>query len=122
MTITPESKSTRHVHRTTRAPRPLPVWLQVGVTVLLLAQGVQTAVHWSHAATSQASVPHPPPERIAYYYQPDHLRASGNMSPAFQYANSSFYAHAPSAVSVMPVRAYDATPGRWLDRDPLPAK
>ena len=107
--------------------------MQMGVVVLLLAQGVQTAAHWYFASAAPST---PPQAQFEYYYQPDNLRAaapqertaydpyarySGNMQPAFQYANSSFYAHASSAMSVTPMRAYAPSTGRWVERDPLPA-
>ncbi len=115
------------------------------MVVLLLVQGVQTAAHWYHDATSQVSsvtATQASPEtaslsRFEYVYQPDRLssaapqarnaydpygRAAANMQSSFQYANSSFYTHAPSAVSVTPMRAYAPSTGRWVERDPLPAK
>jgi len=108
----------------THAPRPLPSWLQVGVVLLLLWNGLQTITHRNEpsltANTDQAAPSTTPVARFAYSYNPDRTIATGNMQPAFQYAG--YYAHAPSTVNVTPVRTYDPTPGRWLDRDPLPAK
>jgi hypothetical protein len=101
----------------------MPVWLQVGVVLLLLWNGLQMIVHHPEPSVPANTVqvaPSAPQERIAYYYQPDHLHASGNMQSSFQYAG--YYAHAPSAMSVTPVHAYDATAGRWVARDPFPAK
>jgi len=135
MTTATKSNPTRNARQRPHAPRPLPGWLQVGVVVLLLVQGVQTAAHWYSANAAPSNPPSTELARFEYVYQPDRLntaapqarnaydpygRASGNLSPAFQY--SAYYAHAPGAVNVTPVRAYDPTPGRWLDRDPLPAK
>jgi hypothetical protein len=113
----------------------MPVWLQVGVVVLLLVQGVQAAAHWYSVNTASSNPPSTELSRFEYFYQPDRLhsatpqernaydpygRASGNLSSAFQY--SAYYAHASGAVTVTPVHAYAPTTGRWVDRDPLPAK
>jgi hypothetical protein len=90
--------------------------MQVGVVALVLVQGGQTAAHWYFASAAPSTVP-----QARYDYDP-YGRVAANMQPAFQYANSSFYAHASSAVSLMSVHAYDPTPGRWVERDPLPGK
>jgi hypothetical protein len=113
MTAAVDSTPARNARPRARAPRPLPVWLQVGVVVLVLAQGVQTVFHWSHDHATQAAP-------LARFDYDPYGRTAENMQPTFQYAG--YYAHAPGAMSVMPVRAYDATPGRWVERDPLPAK
>ncbi len=55
MTTAPDLNRIHHSRPTAHTPRPLPVWLQVGIVVLVLVQGVQTAAHWYHAATSQVS-------------------------------------------------------------------
>jgi hypothetical protein len=148
MTATVDSNPTCNARQMAHAPRPLPMWMQVGVVVLLLAQGVQTAIHWSydHArpASSVAATQNTSLSRFEYTYQPDRLvsaaqtspstvpqtrydynpygsvRVSGNMQSSFQYSGS--FAHAPSAVKVTPMKAYDVSPGRWVERDPLPAK
>ncbi len=120
MTTTTESKPTRHARPRPHVPRPLPVWLQVGVVLLLLVNGVQAAFHvYSGQGSRVAQTPPSTAPQLRYDYNP-YGRASGNLSPAFQYAAT--YAHAPSAMSVTPMRAYAASTGRWVDRDPLPAK
>ncbi len=140
MTTAPELKPVHHARRrTVHAPRPLPVWLQVGAVLLLLWNGLQAIVHYNEpslAANTDQAVPSAPQSRFEYFYQPDRLHSatsqvrtaydpyarynSGNMQPTFQY--SGYYAHAPSAMSVTPMRAYAASTGRWVERDPLPAK
>jgi hypothetical protein len=147
MTTAPESTSTHHAARrqTAHTPRPLPAWLQVGVVVLLLVNGVQTALHLYSGQGSRVAQTPPPSStdqlsRFEYTYTPDRLvsaaqttpstpqervaydpyRATANLSPAFQYAG--YYAHAPGAMNVTPMRAYAPTTGRWVERDPLPAK
>jgi hypothetical protein len=144
MITAPESKSisTRlcRARKTLHTPRPLPVWMQVGVMALLLVNGVQTALHFYNSQGSRvAQTPSPSSTQklsgFEYYYEPERLhtaapqarnaydpyaRYNGNMQPTFQYAG--YYAHAPSAASVMPVRAYAPSTGRWTERDPLPAK
>jgi hypothetical protein len=121
----------------------LPGWLQAGVVVLLLVNGVQTAFHvYSSQASGVPQIPPPSsPQKLSgfeYTYQPDRLvsaaqtpsstapqarydynpygsvRVSGNMQPTFQY--SGYFAHAPSAGSVTPMRAYDVSVGRWTER------
>jgi len=132
MTTAPELKSSRNARQKLHMPRPLPAWLQVGVVVLLLAQGVQTAAHWyfASAAPSKTDL-----SRFEYVYQPDRLssatpqernaydpyaRYSGNMQPSFlRYAG--YYAHAGS-VQATSMRAYAPSLGRWTERDLLPAK
>lgn len=123
--------------------------MQVGVVVLLLVNGVQTAFHVYSSQASRVAQTPPPSSReqlsgFEYSYQPDRLvstaqttpssapqarydydpyggpRATGNMQPTFQYAAT--YAHAPSAMSVTPMHAYAPSTGRWVERDPLPAK
>jgi len=120
----------------------MPVWLQVGAVLLLLWNGLQMIVHRSEsslAANTAQAAPSAPQTRFEYYYQPDRLSSaapqertaydpygavramsSGSQLATFQY--SAYYAHAPGAMSVMPVHAYAPSTGRWLDRDPLPAK
>jgi len=124
MTTASNANPPRHARRTAHVPRPLPVWLQVGVVLLLLWNGLQAIIHHNEppltANADQAAPSTTPAARFDYYYTPDRTIATGNMQPTFQYAG--YYAHAPSAVNVTPVRAYDPTPGRWVDRDPLPAK
>ena len=142
MTAAPELKPARHARRTTHAPRPLPVWLQVGVVLLLLWNGLQAITHRhepSLAANADQAASSAPQSRFEYFYQPDRLHSatpqernaydpygavramsSGRQLATFQYAG--YYAHAPGAVSVMPVHAYAPTTGRWVERDPLPAK
>jgi RHS repeat-associated protein len=120
MTVATESIPTRHARRAAHAPRPLPGWLQVGVVLLLLWNGLQMITHRNEpslAANTDQTAPSSPQARFAYTYQPDDLRATGNMQPAFQYAG--YYAHASSAMIVTPVHAYDPSDGRWLSRDPL---
>ena len=119
------------------------IWLPIaaGVVVLLLAQGVQTALHFYNSQVAQTP-PASSTEKLSgfeYYYQPDRLStaapqertaydpygavramSSGSQLATFQYAG--YYAHAPGAVSVMPIHAYAPSIGRWVDRDPLPAK
>ena len=141
MTAAPESISTHHARRTAHAPRPLPVWLQVGVVVLLLVQGVQTAIHFYSSQVAQTP-PASSTEKLSgftYYYEPDRLHtaapqernaydpygavramSSGSQLATFQYAG--YYAHAPGAVSVTLMKAYAPSTGRWTERDPLPAK
>jgi hypothetical protein len=140
MIAAPELKPVHRARRTARAPRPLPVWLQVGVVVLLLAQGVQTAFHvYSSQVSSTTATQASPETRFEYYYQPDRLpsaapqertaydpygavraMSSGSQLATFQYAG--YYAHAPGTVSLTPIHAYAPSTGRWVDRDPLPAK
>jgi len=93
----------------------------------------------SLAANSAQDAPSTAPQaQYEYYYQPDRLHSapqernaydpygavramsSGSQLATFQYAG--YYAHAPGAVSVMPIHAYAPTTGRWVERDPLPAK
>jgi hypothetical protein len=73
---------------TVRAPRPLPGWLQAGVVVLLLAQGVLTAVHWSQAhasaTRSMAAIQDTSLAQFEYTYQPDNLRVQGAAQTASQ--------------------------------------
>jgi len=141
MIAAPELKTTRYARRTVRAPRPMPVWLQVGVVVLLLVQGVQTALHFYSSQVAQTP-PASSTEKLSgftYYYEPDRLHSatpqertaydpygavramsSGSQLATFQYAG--YYAHAPGTVSLTPIHAYAPTAGRWIERDPLPAK
>jgi hypothetical protein len=124
MTIAPELKPIHRARQRPHAPQPLPVWMQVGVVVLLLVQGVQTAAHWYFASAAPSTTDL---SRFEYVYQPDRFntaapqarnaydpygRASGNLSPAFQYAG--YYAHAPGTLTVTPVHAYAPTTGRWV--------
>ena len=120
----------------------MPVWLQAGVVLLLLWNGLQAIVHLNEpslAANTAQAASSAPQSRFEYFYQPDRLHSatpqernaydpygavramsSGRQLATFQYAG--YYAHAPGAVSVMPVHAYAPTTGRWVERDPLPAK
>jgi hypothetical protein len=107
MTTAPELKPTHHARRRiAHTPRPLPAWLQVGVVVLLLVNGVQTALHLYSSQGNRVTQTPPPSSteklsRFEYVYQPDRLntaapqernaydpyaRFSGNMQPSFQYA------------------------------------
>jgi len=77
MTAAPDRKRIHSSRKTAYTPRPLPVWLQVGVVVLLLAQGVQTAIHFYNSQAAQTA-PASSPEKLSgfeYVYQPDHLSA-----------------------------------------------
>jgi RHS repeat-associated protein len=117
------------------------MWMQIGVVALLLVNGVQTALHFYSSRVAQTAPASSPQNlsRFEYTYQPDRLisaapqarnaydpygtvraLSSGSQLATFQY--SGYFAHAPSAVSVMPMRAYDVSAGRWTERDPLPAK
>jgi hypothetical protein len=113
----------------------MPAWLQVGMVLLLLVQGVQTAAHWYSANAAPSDPPSTDLSRFEYTYTPDRLssaapqarnaydpyaRYSANLQPTFQYAG--YYAHATGALSVTRMTAYAPTAGRWVDRDPLPAK
>ena len=116
MTTAPESKPTRKIRTAARAPRPLPGWMQVGVVLLLLVQGVQTALHFynSRVAQTPSASSTQKLSGFTYYYRPDRLNTaapqartaydpyarynSGNMQPSFQYAST--YFHTPSAVSL----------------------
>ena len=98
----------------------MPVWLQVGAVLLLLWNGLQAIVHHngpSAAVTADQSALSTPQAR--YDYDP-YGRATANLQPTFQYAG--YYAHAPSTISVTPMHAYEPSMGRWVERDPLPAK
>lgn len=143
MTAAPESIPTRHARRMAHAPRPMPVWLQVGVVLLLLWNGLQAIVHLNGpsltANTDQAAPSTAPQAQFEYFYQPDRLHSappqernaydpygavramsSGSQLATFQYAG--YYAHAPGTMTATVVHAQDATLGRWVERDPLPAK
>jgi hypothetical protein len=57
----------------------LPVWLQAGVVLLLLWNGLQTIIHRyepSLAANTDQTAPSTTQARFAYTYQPDDLRAT----------------------------------------------
>jgi hypothetical protein len=87
MTTAPESKSTRHARRTAHTPRPLPAWLQVGVVVLLLVNGVQTALHIYSGQGSRVAQTPPPSSReqlsgFEYSYQPDRLVSTAQTTPS----------------------------------------
>jgi hypothetical protein len=100
----------------------LPGWLQAGVLLLLLWNGLQAIIHHngsSSTATANQTAPSTT-ARVDYYYTPDRLNTTGNMQPTFQYAG--YYAHAASAMKVMPMKAQDVSAGRWVERDPFPAK
>jgi hypothetical protein len=109
----------------------LPGWLQAVVLLLFISQGLQTpsprnGPSFSANADQTSRLPdieNPQSttqlSRFAYTYNPAGTIAAESKQPMFQYAN--YYAHAPGTVNVTPVRAYDPTPGRWVDRDPLPA-
>jgi hypothetical protein len=144
MTAALKLNPTRNARPTARAPRPLPVWLQAGVLVLLLVQGVQTAVHFysgqgSRVAQTPSALSTEQPSGFTYYYEPERLHSaapqsrtaydpygtvralsSGSQLATFQYAG--YYAHAPGTISVTPMHAYAPSMGRWVDRDPLSAK
>ncbi len=120
MTVAPQSVPTRHARRMMHTPRPLPIWLQVGAVLLLLWNGLQMIVHHngpSLAASTAQAAPSAPQAR--YDYDP-YGRATANLQPTFQYAG--YYAHAPGTISVTPMHAYAPSTGRWVERDPLPAK
>jgi hypothetical protein len=123
MTTAPESKSisTHHARRRTApAPRPLPVWLQVGAVLLLLWNGLQAIIqHHGPSTTVTVNQSAPSTPQARYDYDP-YGRTTANLQPTFQYAG--YYAHGSGAVSVMPVHAYAPSTGRWVERDPLPAK
>jgi hypothetical protein len=75
MTVAPELTPARNAHQKPHTPRPLPGWLQVGVVVLLLVQGVQTALHFYSGQVAQTPSASNA-ERLSgfeYYYQPDRL-------------------------------------------------
>jgi len=113
-------KPTQQTCPRAHTPRPLPGWLQIGVVLLLLWNGLQAIVHHSGpslAANTDQAAQNVPQAR--YDYNP-YGRATGNMQPTFQYAG--YYAHAPGTVSVTPMHAYAPSTGRWVERDPLPAK
>jgi hypothetical protein len=55
MTAATESKPTRHARRTAHVPQPLPVWLQVGIVLLLLWNGLQAIVHHNGPSTTTAA-------------------------------------------------------------------
>ncbi len=120
MTTIPDTKPTRLNRLKAHAPRPMPGWLQVGVVSLLVVQVLQMLTHHNGPSLSANAAPGSTPSaRIDYFYQPDDLSSARSQPPAFPYASE--YAHAPGAVNLTPIRAYDATAGRLLDRDPLPA-
>jgi RHS repeat-associated protein len=120
MTTAPESKSTTTQHarrRTACAPRSLPVWLQAGVVLLLLWNGLQAIIHHNGSSSTTTDQTAPITPQARYDYDP-YGRTTANMQPTFQYAG--YYAHAPGTVTVTQVHAYAPSTGRWLSRDPLP--
>ncbi len=109
---------------------------------MLLWNGLQMIVHRSEpslAANTDQAAPSAPQSQFEYFYQPDRLHSaepqsrtaydpygtiramsSGSQLATFQYSAS--YFHAPGAMSVMHMKAYAPSAGRWVERDPLPAK
>ena len=88
--------------------------------LLLLWNGLQAIIHHNGPSTT-ATVNHDASStpQARYDYDP-YGRATANLQPTFQYAG--YYAHAPGMISVTPMHAYAPSTGRWVERDPLPAK
>jgi hypothetical protein len=88
--------------------------------LLVLWNGLQAITHRNEpslAANTDQTAQNAPQAR--YDYDP-YGRATANLQPTFQY--SAYYAHAPGTISVTPMHAYAPSTGRWVERDPLPAK
>jgi hypothetical protein len=66
------------MRRSVRAPLRLPMWMQVGVVALLLAQSVQTALHFYSSRVAQTAYASSPQNlsRFEYVYQPDRLHSA----------------------------------------------
>jgi hypothetical protein len=102
------SKLTGHDCLAARAPRPLPGWLQAGVVLLFLVQGLQMLTHHNGPSLSANAAPGTsPPASLAYVYEPAGVIDAGGAQAAFPY--SSHYAHAAS-VQFTHCQAYDSTP------------